>query len=263
MELIDICSRIKAKRHSLNLSIEDVSLKTKLTPGIITDIENGKTDSINRAYLKGFLKIYASSLKDQDIVSLVEEFFAKPQPAIKKAQEKKTSENVNKEHKKNPILENVFNGFIRIVFNRKFILVVGSVIVFFIVVSLLGKLIGFFKNHKPAKKIVVEEKIPLVEEKPVVSKPLPKTVSEQNKVLLGIKVKRDCYLRVKTDGNTIFEGVINKGVVKSWKADKEIELFVNNPSFLEMEINGEFINNTRNKKPMKYLITSSGFSTER
>jgi cytoskeleton protein RodZ len=58
----EVSSKLKARRQELGYSVEEVVEKTKLYPSVIRDLEEGNLSNINSAYLKGFIRIYASFL---------------------------------------------------------------------------------------------------------------------------------------------------------------------------------------------------------
>ncbi len=62
MNIEELCAKLQQKRNELGLTLEEVVEKTKLYPSVIRDIEACNLGNINKAYLKGYIKIYASFL---------------------------------------------------------------------------------------------------------------------------------------------------------------------------------------------------------
>ncbi len=242
MDISEICQRMKKRRLSLNLSIETVSSATKLPPTVINDIENGNMENISPVYLKGFLKIYAGFLKDKSLIEDIEEAFS----LQKQSKVKKEPVSAQRPAK---IRKPVSKGKkVSLPFIKK-----TAVLVLILAVFLLAK--GIFSRHsKPAS------------ESPGISavKPIqPKRHTSAKNVLVGIKIRKKCFIKAKVDKVTLFEGIMLPNAVKSWQAKKTVELFVNNPSFIDLEANGDYIDTSKNRQPAIYIFTPSGFSVKR
>jgi cytoskeletal protein RodZ len=84
----------------------------------------------------------------------------------------------------------------------------------------------------------------LVEQKPPapVVKPSPsaKAVVHQSKpVVVEIKLKEDCWLKVVADGKTQFEGILPQGTQRRWEADKELTMRAGNAGGVYVAVNQE------------------------
>jgi cytoskeletal protein RodZ len=90
----------KDKRKELNLSIEDVSDKTKIRPHILAAIEDGNFSILPSVYLKSFLKTYADFLKipKEDIQPFMDELY-KEQEEKKRAEEQARAESMERDKK--------------------------------------------------------------------------------------------------------------------------------------------------------------------
>lgn len=92
---------------------------------------------------------------------------------------------------------------------------------------------------------------------------LPK--SKSGDITASITAKSTCFVRAKVDGMLLYEGMLRKGVVESWKGDKEIDLKLSDGSAVYLEVNGTPLPVLSNiRKPVKSLkITSAGISVDK
>lgn len=58
-------------------------------------------------------------------------------------------------------------------------------------------------------------------------------------VQVSAKFSERCWVSVKADGKTIFEGTIDEGTSKDWKAEKELKITAGNAGAVELTYNGE------------------------
>ena len=58
-------------------------------------------------------------------------------------------------------------------------------------------------------------------------------------VQVSAKFSERCWVSVKADGKTIFEGTIDEGTAKDWKAEKELKITAGNAGAVELTYNGE------------------------
>jgi len=88
--------------------------------------------------------------------------------------------------------------------------------------------------------------------------PAKLVVPSSDKVEVTFRIKKDCFVKVKTDGDLIFEGVLKKGMVESWEA-KELEFWISDGSAVAVEVNGKLLPPlTRLSKPIKSLKIKKG-----
>jgi transcriptional regulator with XRE-family HTH domain len=224
-KIIELCAKLKEKRKKLKYTLEEVVEKTKLHPSVIKDIEEANLENINPTYLKGFIKIYASFLGVE--VGDILEDISSPESKELPAEEKK--EKIN------------FFEFKRY-------------IVFFLILVILV-ISGYF-SFRFFKNFILKRKIP--------SQTLP-TLTKDSTLLISIFAKRTCFLKVKVDGNLLFEGVLEKGMQESWQGSKEIELSVSDGSAILLEVNGKKLPPlTSLKKPIRSIkITPLGISVKK
>ena len=98
MNLFDACRILKEKRKKLGITLEKVSSATKLSPAILRRIENqDNLLDMNQVYLKGFIKLYAAYLKEDEIIKNLDTIFMREHKVPEQAlpQRKNTIENLD------------------------------------------------------------------------------------------------------------------------------------------------------------------------
>lgn len=244
MTIEELCVKLQQKRNTLGLTLEEVVEKTKLYPSIIRDIESGNLGNISQAYLKGYMRIYASFL-GVAIEDALEKI--RPDNAPKMKPIVKEEEDISEKKPKSP---------------RKPIPPYVKKIVFYVIAAIfvLWVLTGFIRFiSKSISKLPKQtaKKPPQVAAKiPVVSR------KSQNAVSASLRAKRDCFIRAKVDGKVLFEGVLKKGASENWKGNREIEFKISDGSSVYLEVNGKSLPSlTSAHKSIKSLkVNSSGIS---
>lgn len=245
----DLCYKLKEKRRELGYDIEEIVEKTKLHPSVIRDIEDCSLDKINTTYIKGFIKIYASFLKVEIGSNLDELTPQQPQTRRgKRASARDASRILSSikqiKKKASPVLK------------KNLLLLVTVIISLWVLFSLSKFIITKIANlFKPKHKAEVTAK----SENPIV---FPEGTEE---LIVSVTAKDKCFLKAIVDGKLLFQGILNKGVVETWKADKELELRISDGSAVHLEVNGKSIPTlTSMHKPIKSLkVTSSGISVDK
>ena len=259
----DICHKLKEKRLKLGYTIGDVAVKTKLHPSILKYIEDCNLSSIGPAYIKGFIRIYASFL-GVELGEDIENINSSKQGIQKKESFKKAND-IN-------IIDSIFQMVrqlspevkrkVFIIFAGILLLGSGLVAVRFTVVK-ISKMIESrtrVKETEIAAEPVVASSVKSVEQAKQAEQ------NEQAKdIVVSITAKKKCFLKAIVDGKLLFEGVLSKGAVESWRGDKEIEFKIGDGSAVYLEVNGKAIPTlTSIRKPIKSLkITSSGISIDK
>lgn len=240
----ELCIKLQNKRNALGLTLEETVEKTKLYPSIIKDIEACNLDNISPAYLKGYIKIYASFL-GIDIEDALQNIRPANTPKIKPIEKPKEeiSEKKPKPQRK-PIPPHV---------KKIVVYITAAIFILWIIISLINSISRRISKlpKKTAKKTVQTSTKPLVVRK-----------NSGNVIITSLSAKRDCFVRVKVDGKVLFEGVLKKGASESWKANKEIEFKISDGSAVYLEVNGKSLPSlTAAHKSIKSLkITSSGIT---
>jgi len=246
MNIEELCAKLQQKRNDLGLTLEEAVEKTKLYPSVIRDIESGNLSNISKAYLKGYIRIYASflgvNIEDAlDKISLNQQNISQ-KPLMKKeepAQDKPTTR-----IKFKPIPPQV----------KKIIFYLAALIFILWIGTSVFRFVS--KNFAKIAKKPVKRTEQKVIKLPLVSKKV------QTEVNASLTAKRDCFIRVKVDGKVLFEGALKKGMSESWKGHKEIEFRIADGSAVHLEVNGKSLPSlTSSHKSIKSLkVNSSGIS---
>lgn len=270
----EVSSKLKARRQELGYTIEEVVEKTKLYPSVIRDLEEGNLSNLNQAYLKGFIRIYASFL-GLNAAELTKDISVQN---LKPKEEKK-----NKVTAPRQILPKISFTAKSIPPRVRQAVIVAflALIALFIVIKVGGFIIhkvsqfskrAAKKNEQPVS--AQRKKIPVTKEKDIFKEALPKTAKEipakevfsketvVKEITVSLTAKRTCFLRVRVDGKTLLEGKVEKGKVETWKGKKEIELKISDGSAIYLEVNGKPIPSlTSSRKAIKSLkINASGIA---
>jgi len=253
----EFCAKLKAKRIEKGLDLEETVEKTKLHPSIIRSIENADFKGITPTYLKGYIKIYASFLgidSEDELLGL----------EIKKDQKKPLKlKEFHKEKKAKTSQEKTDFSKIITPAIKKRIASIAMVSVFIIFAwFVLANFVGCMKDRMsqaPKKKT-----LSVALEKEVSKNDFIPDVEAVKMTNVTLRVKRDCFVRVKVDGGLVFEGVLRSGVVESWQGKDEIEFKISDGSSIDLEVNGTLYPPlSKIRKPIKSLrITKEGIFTE-
>ena len=84
-------------------------------------------------------------------------------------------------------------------------------------------------------------------------------------VVLTVRAKKESWLRVKVDGNIVFQSALNAGDVETWDADENIEITGRNISELEFELNGKMIGSLgrASRRAKALVVTKDGLSVSK
>ncbi|MFH1519883.1 MAG: RodZ domain-containing protein [Candidatus Omnitrophota bacterium] len=244
----EICNKLRDKRKELGYSIEYVVEKTKLYPSMIRDIEEGNLTTLNPTYLKGFVKIYAAFLKVDAGGALNDlgrlEPLGKDKLKLKKIRGNNILEGIGRMIKQIPPEV-----------KRKIFLILAGIILlwgFLALGSFLIRKVSLIFTASPKAAGKPEEELapttPLTEE-----------------LVATLIVKKNCFLKVRVDGEILFEGVLKKGARETWQGEKEIALMIRDGSAIALEVNGRAIPTLSSlRKPIKSLkITPSGIVVDK
>ncbi|MCF7894879.1 MAG: helix-turn-helix domain-containing protein [Candidatus Omnitrophica bacterium] len=257
----ELCKKIKEKRKSAGYSIEEVVRETKLHPSVIRDIEGCNLGNITPIYIKGFVKIYASFL-GIEVKDELEEIKGKVSSQIKRPKRKK-------DLSQSPIFK-IFKLITKKITKipprtRKKIVTVAVVLII-LWLGFLGirfsfrKVLAFFRNKPKAEQLAPEKALEAEEAlgQTQADKPKSMNIGQLDQITASLTVKEDCYIRAISDGKVIFEGVLDKGEVETWRADKELEFKISDASAVYLEVDGESIPKLSSiHKPIKSLIINS------
>jgi len=69
------------------------------------------------------------------------------------------------------------------------------------------------------------------------SQETPKTNDQTSPVKVAVSIKQDAWVRVKRDGQTIYQGILSKGETKNWTAQDQLTLRTGNAGGVVVEYN--------------------------
>jgi cytoskeletal protein RodZ len=229
-----IGSRIRAAREAKGISIDQAQKDTRINGRILSAIEADRAQEAisGPVYIKSFIKKYADYL-GLDGASLAGSFTGE-RPGFK-------------EHISVPGKDEK-PGSIPL---KKIIYVAAAVVIIFLSIKLIifagSKTIAFFKSRpkaekniaaakpKPALKKVTEPASRAVVKTPVA--PIPQIPKGEN-LTLSLKTRADVYLKIKSDGSVIYDGVLKKGSKEKWEAKESFEISTGKAEALTIDLNG-------------------------
>lgn len=235
---------LRAERERQNLSIKDIERGTSIRSLYIEAIEKGEYKTLpGEVYTKGFIRNYANFLK-LDADAAVKQFNEERHPdhpvAESGAQQPLQAEPAAGKIPTSPVPElHHENDFVQRVesSHHRQTLIMGVVAV---LVVLAGAyfLLGGDDEPQPAKT------------QPSVTQQASKTSANQQaqqpseekkatEVKVAVKFTGRCWVSVKADGKTLFEGTVEKGDTKEWTADQRLDLTAGNAGAVTLSYNGE------------------------
>lgn len=254
MELIG--AKLKKIRLGKGLTLEEVHKKTKIHLNILKAIEEGSVVDLSPIYLKGFIKIYCKFLgvdfKDYFSDHKEEQAKVKPVSFIQSASSKMGS----------------------LGSPRKFQLyaIIALAIVFLFGIFGLGKLIAFKRSltQKRAKAYQLARASNIQTRRVLNVIPKPQMIpvnfgNNMSGVRLTINAREDCWIKVKSDGKLLYNGILKKGRPDSWLAKEKINLSLGNAGVVDLNVNGQVITSLgrRGQVIKDIVITKGGLSVQR
>ncbi len=231
---------LKKARELRGFTLESIHESTKIPLDVLKAIEEGYTvRTISPFYYRGFVKMYAQYLN----MNVGEVLGAE-------VQEKESLPKYPNPAKESWEFEQWFVHFFTKARKRQFLifLAVCAGIIF------TWKAITFATNHWPsktAKKEITSQKEQksekpkrdaAQEKKKIASEALTSGASQPvTNISLTLRARKNSWLNVKADGQTVFQGTLSVGDVETWKANDKIEISGKNLNQLEFELNGRMI----------------------
>lgn len=250
---------LKQKRIEKGMSLELVHESTKIPLDALRAIEEGYTvRTLSPFYFKGFLKIYAQFL-GLDVSEVVEDYRTEslPEPLEKK--------------REGPSFTDRLAKFFTKERKQKLVLFIGALIALLIIFKIFA-FIGDQWNNRPRRQkqpqadqpVSESPARPATERNVAVASPGSSGESRpagQN-VMLTVKANEKCWIRVRADGEVVFQSTMRAGVVDTWSAEKTIEISGRNVDKLEFELNGKHIGTLgrKDRNANTILITKDGLS---
>jgi len=235
----DIGERLKKAREGKAFTIDDVRKSTRIHSEVITALEDGRCGEIlSSTYVKSFLKKYASFL-GLDAEAIAKEY-AVTHPEI--ARDNRIDTSPRKEAREPDLISNI-------IITAGIILVLTAFL--FFAAFLGGKILSTFKRPRAQKANVSRRSN---------AKALPKLVAASSSMMgtskskeaafktsipkttpiyLVLKIKQSVLVKVKKDGVLLFERVLPRESVESFRATEKIELYLAKAEAVELVLNGQ------------------------
>ncbi|MFC1631841.1 helix-turn-helix domain-containing protein [Candidatus Omnitrophota bacterium] len=237
-----IGEKLRQARLEQNLTLEEVYRQTKVHPQVLEALEQDRAHNfLSFVYIKGFLRKYAQFL-GLDVDQLLKQYLGsqkkekevtpEPEPEQETVEKGKTASG--------PAVNRVL--IIRAVFS---ILLLIGLIVYFRYVSRV------ISDAGPARIPEVR-----VEVLPVAFESAQKTLN------LQVRTKEECWIKVETDGQVVFQQTLAKAKLESWRAREKIELRIGKPEALELSVNGELLDLAKLKVKKGLVITRQGIQAK-
>ncbi|MCI6158043.1 MAG: DUF4115 domain-containing protein [Selenomonadaceae bacterium] len=255
---------LREAREKQNLSIKDIESGTSIRALYLESIEKGEYDKLpGEVYTKGFIRNYANFLH-LDADKLVHQYMEENNPeGLKAKQEEKEQElreedarkgfSYAKEHpeaaraaeeppKKRPVRlqedKSSYSDFherVKASNHRQNVLLAAVVLI----VVLAGAYFMLSDDDssadtKPSKQVTTQAKKDTGE----TAKPADEQ-KQYDDVEVTAKFTNRCWISVKADGKSIYEGTVEKGKTMQWKADDSVEIRAGNAGAVSFTVNGQ------------------------
>ena len=269
---------LREAREAQGIAIEEVHEVTKIPMDAIRAIEENYTiRTLSPFYRKSFTKIYAKFL-EMDPTEVLREEAYKSKPSLPKEEKDMMVFGTR------PTLADLLTPR-RL---RQLFLICALLFVFFLLFKVLTFLIHKTAEYSKARaqkheRVLATEKAaamakkkasasktkavaPVAPVKPAVpAAPSFETPPPTTKpVSVTVRASRKTWLRVKSDGDTLFQSVLKKGDVETWVADKQVEIS-GGIDKLEFEINGKLIGKLgrQDRRAKTIRITKDGLTVQK
>jgi cytoskeletal protein RodZ len=224
-----IGQRLKKKRQEKKLTLEQVHKATKIHHKVLAALEQDRAQEfLSPVYIKSFLKLYSKflGLDSESIVKEYTQIAGIPQ----EPQFQLSASRNGVPFRKNWLANSVFFIF----------LIAASLVVYL-------SLRGIFKRHLPKlsgpalpSESAPRTVLPAQRRSPKVdTASRPKQSVRVDELNLVLKANADTWIQLKCDGKIVFQNVLTKGNIESWRAKDKIEMWVGNAGGLELELNGK------------------------
>lgn len=258
-------NRLKKARLDLGVTYEQAYADLKIRPDFLRALEDNRIDSnIGDVYIKAFIRKYAEFLgfeSDKIINELISSgvFMRIPKEDVIKY-EKKEKISVPRDMKQ--FEQSIFH----------LVAAFAIMLMSFVILYAGFRVIAEFRElvSRPAVSSGSEEtgkakesvdagpiRVPAVVDRKTVRAPLLRPV------VLKVSTVDKVWVRVKSDGKTIFENILAKNSQHEWQADKELELWVGRGEALNLTLNGEYLGSPGSGSIRSIKVTSEGIKVRK
>jgi transcriptional regulator with XRE-family HTH domain len=242
--------KLKGKRESQDISLEQISNKTKINLKYLEAIESGNFSKLPETYIRLFLKTYAEEIgvNPSEVLKSYKEYVESNKEQFEPETEKEQRQ------KQEFSLQNVR-------FNKK-VLIVLIVLVFSII--LLKQIFNRSQESLPVAdslNIITEigpiDTISTIEKREIDVTQDGETISEI--LTLIIDSQDSCWIRSVIDYSSISETILMPNSQTILKANERFELILGRPHVVSLYLNGEELIPVGEKiAPTRLIITKNG-----
>jgi len=257
-----------AAREKKALSIEEAAKQTKIHNKVIESLEADRFEELPAPlYVKGFIRRYGRFL-EVDAEELVKMYIGEDAERPKQVF-------VLDEVKLGLGKIGEYAGYLAIA------LIIGGGIIIFIKIGVFvlktmnsdnASVATEAENNSPVEvpsayrpSLVVDPSVePEPAPTPIYIAPVETTASVTEKqtkaVRLKVKVKDDCWLRVKVDGEGDFVGILKKNTSRVWEAEEKIDIWTGKAEVMSLELNGRLLGAPGDGVIRDIVVTKEGLS---
>lgn len=243
-----IGARLKQARQDKGVSLEQAQKDTRIHNRILAALEDDRPEeSISgTVYIKSFIKKYADYL-GLDGATLAEGYKTTARPRL--------NEQVAVLRGGSPSFKFPLKGLLTAV--------VVIVVIFFGIKLVIFTGTKIKSAWRSGPKLAAKAEAPKPKQaasqkaKPAVTS-VATQIPKSEKLILKIKAKSDVYLKVKADGNVIFDGILKKGSTETWEAADSLDISTSRAEAITAELNGTSLGALGKGVTKNILITRDG-----
>jgi len=249
-----IGERLHKARLRKKATLDQVYKEIKVHPKILSALEEGRYDEfLNPTYIKAFLKSYCRYL-ELDANTVLADYDRLPKPAASRPVLEFASD------RRQPATARLDPGSSAQIAKKWgvpaaaiLILIVAGV---FIVV-LATKVVVKIRHAGRAQSALARPAAPI----PPGSKALSIPAGEP--LTLTVKTKNDVWLQVKCDDKIVFENVLKKGSVETYKADNTFHIWTGKADSLDLVLNGHTLGSPGGGVLRNIILSRDGLKVEK
>lgn len=257
----DILKEARSKRQ---VTLEEVHSKIKIHPRVLQLLEEGKFEKLpSPLFAKSFLKSYAEFLEINP-EELLQEFEKAPSKEPDQVIFIRTAD----ERVQKPLLHEIRG----VLFWITAALAIGIGLYYgWGWAQTQFKEISFLKP-KASVSVVAPKQNTKQNQKPKTPAEAPKSkewlrsagqgnypaINRKTPLELKLKAVDKVWLRVTVDGKVLFQSILEKGAVETWKAKQSIEIWTGNSSNMALTLNNYFLGSPGKGVIKKLAITHDG-----
>ena len=232
--------KLRAERERQNLTIKDIEKGTSIRALYIESIEKGEYETLpGEVYTKGFIRNYATFLK-LDANAMVQAFNEEQHPEQVAAAEEQAAAEEKQEEPSSFTVESDFKLQMedRAGHQNKLLAAVVCLLV-------LGGAYFLFSTEDSQQVAKAPQAA-----KQVQTNAKEKAKAEESKAVAAPAVKHDdvevvakfedrCWTQDIADGQTVYEGTMEKGKTMNWKGKEKVSITAGNAGAVAFSVNGQ------------------------